>query len=236
MHAQRKTPARRARVWLFDLDNTLHDASHSILPAIDARMTDYVARHLALERPVADRLRAHYWKRYGATLLGLIRHHGIDVHHFLHATHDFEVATLLRFERGLARLLARLPGRKILLTNAPLAYATAVLRGLAVHRHFRSRYPIERMRVHGVYRPKPSKPMLRALLARERVRAADAVLVEDSAVNLKAARHLGVATVLMTGHGTPLAAGRGPRARAGYVGLRISTLHALPRAAGRIRR
>jgi putative hydrolase of the HAD superfamily len=226
----------RAKVWLFDLDNTLHNASHAIFAAIDTRMTDYVALHLALERGDADSLRRLYWQRYGATLLGMVRHHGVDARHFLRETHDFEVARLLRAERGLVRALARLPGRKILITNAPLAYATTVLRGLAVHRHFRDRYPIERMQVHRVYRPKPSRLMLRALLARERVAAADAVLIEDSAVNLKAARQLGVSTVLMTGHGTPLAGAPGRRARAGYVGLRIRTLHALPRAAGRIRR
>jgi putative hydrolase of the HAD superfamily len=223
-------------VWLFDLDNTLHDASHAIFPAIDLRMTDYVVRHLALEHGAADELRRAYWLRYGATLLGLVRHHDIDARHFLHAAHDFDVAQLLRAERGVARMLARLPGRKILITNAPLAYATAVLRGLAVHRHFRARYPIERMRVHRAYRPKPSKLMLRALLARERVRAADAILVEDSSANLKAARHLGISTVLMARHGTPLASRRARRVRAGYVGLRIRSLHGLPRAATRIRR
>ena len=38
--------AAGARVWLFDLDNTLHDASHAIFRQIDRRMTDYVERHL----------------------------------------------------------------------------------------------------------------------------------------------------------------------------------------------
>jgi putative hydrolase of the HAD superfamily len=33
-------------VWLFDLDNTLHDASHSIFPAISANMNTYIARVL----------------------------------------------------------------------------------------------------------------------------------------------------------------------------------------------
>ncbi|MFM2446478.1 MAG: hypothetical protein RI936_925, partial [Pseudomonadota bacterium] len=67
-----------ARVWFFDLDDTLHDASHAIFRAIDARMTDYVQHHLAVDRPEANRIRRHYWLRYGATLLGLVRHHGVD--------------------------------------------------------------------------------------------------------------------------------------------------------------
>lgn len=216
---------RAAPVWLFDLDNTLHDASHAIFGTIDRRMTDYVERELGVERAEANRLRTLYWRRYGATLLGLVRHHGIDPHHFLHETHDFDVAELLRAERGLSRLFARLPGRKLLLTNAPLAYAGSVLRELSLHRHFGTRYAIERMRVHGTYRPKPSRLMLRSMLARERIRPGAAVLVEDSVANLKAARSLGVRTVLITRHGAPAAR----RSRSAAVGLRISTLHELAR-------
>jgi putative hydrolase of the HAD superfamily len=224
-------------VFFFDLDDTLHDASHAIFRQIDTRMTDYVERHVAVDRDEANRLRTLYWRRYGATLLGLVRHHGIDAAHFLHETHDFDVASLVRAERGLTRLFARLPGRKVLLTNAPLAYASAVLRALAVQRHFRARYTIERMKLHRTFRPKPSRLMLRALLARERVRAADAVLVEDSALNLKAARSLGFRTVLMTGHGAPAETDRaGARRRAARAGLVITSLHQLPHGLARLRR
>jgi putative hydrolase of the HAD superfamily len=175
-----------------------------------------------------------YWRRYGATLLGLVRHHAVDAADFLHAAHDFDVAALVRAERGLSRLFARLPGRKALLTNAPRAYADAVLKALAVQRHFGARYTIEAMRVHGRFRPKPSRLMLRAMLARERVPAARAVLVEDSLANLKAARELGLQTVRMTGHGMRLAA-RFRRAGS-QVGVRIRSLHELPRALCRLRR
>jgi putative hydrolase of the HAD superfamily len=232
-----KRTARRP-VFFFDLDDTLHDASHAIFRQIDRRMTDYVERHLAVDRAEANRLRTLYWRRYGATLLGLVRHHGVDAAHFLRETHDFDVAALVRAERGLTRLFARLPGRKVLLTNAPLAYATTVLRALAVHRHFRARYSIESMRVHGTFRPKPSRLMLRAMLARERVPVADAVLVEDSAVNLKAARSLGFRTVLMTGHGARNAGGCGGARRRGVprAGLVIGSLHELPHGLARLRR
>ena len=116
-------------------------------------------------------------------------------------------------------------GRKLLLTNAPLDYAGSVLRELSLHRHFGTRYSIERMRVHGTYRPKPSRLMLRSMLARERIRPSAAVLVEDSVLNLKAARSLGIKTVLITRHGAS-AARRSP---GGAAGLRISSLHELAR-------
>ena len=220
--------AMRAQpVWFFDLDDTLHDASHAIFATIDGRMTQYLVRHLDLDEPAADRLRLTYWRRYGATMLGLARHHAVDPHHFLRETHDFDVAALLRAERGLARLFARLPGRKVLLTNAPDGYARTVLRELALHAHIGARYTIERMRVHGAFRPKPSRAMLRHMLARERIPAHRAVLIEDSAPNLKAARAVGLRTVLVARPNGPSNA-RSP-GRAHYVGLRVRSVLDLPK-------
>jgi putative hydrolase of the HAD superfamily len=229
----RSGPGRHAgrRVWFFDLDDTLHEASHAIFPAIDARMTDFVRRHLELTSEQADRLRLDYWQRYGATMLGLVRHHGIDPHRFLRETHDFPVEQLMRIERGLAGMLARLPGDKVLLTNAPGAYAGQVLRRLGLHRHIRVRYSIERLRLHGQFRPKPSIAMLRAVLAREglagRANAGRAVLVDDSLMNLKAARAAGFAGVLRIG---PVA--RRPLAGCAFVAARVRTVRQLARRLG----
>jgi putative hydrolase of the HAD superfamily len=224
----------RRRVWFFDLDDTLHDASHAILRTIDRRMTDYVVRHLDVEEAEANQLRLSYWRRYGATLLGLMRHHAVDPHHFLRETHDFDFVGMVRAERGLTRLLARLPGRKVLLTNAPDLYARRIVRELALHRQLGARYAIERMRVHGVLRPKPSIAMLRHMLARERLagrgNAGRAVLIEDSLPNLKAARTAGFRTVLVTRH---LAGG--VRGGGAYVDLRLSSVHQLPRAMRRLK-
>jgi len=219
----------RRTVWFFDLDNTLHDASHAILGTIDRRMTDYVVRHLELDEADANQLRLTYWRRYGATMLGLMRHHAIDPHHFLRETHDFDFVGMLRAERGLARLFARIPGRKVLLTNAPDLYARRIVRELSLHRQLGAQYAIERMRVHRVLRPKPSASMLRHMLAREglagRGNAGRAVLVEDSLPNLKAARASGFRTVLVTRHRVG-----GGHGGASYVDLRLSSVQQLPRA------
>jgi beta-phosphoglucomutase-like phosphatase (HAD superfamily) len=69
-----------------------------------------------------------------------------------------------------------------------------------MHRHFGARYTIETMRVHGTFRPKPSRSMLRTCWRAKACRGASAVLVEDSAANLRAARAVGFRTVLVTGH------------------------------------
>jgi putative hydrolase of the HAD superfamily len=76
-------------VWLFDLDNTLHDATPHIFPHINRAMAAYIREHLGVDDDEATRLRLEYWQRYGATLLGLMRHHGTDPQHFLCHTHQF---------------------------------------------------------------------------------------------------------------------------------------------------
>ena len=173
----------RELVWLFDLDNTLHDASHAIFPAINRNMNALITRVLADQSlpshaEAVNAVRVAYWQRYGATLLGMIRHHGVRADDFLRDAHQFDnLPGMIRAERGIQRLLSRLPGRKILLTNAPRDYAREVVRHIGLHRHFAEHVPIEAMRVHGQWRPKPSKLMLRRLLRRQRLLPSQCVLV-----------------------------------------------------------
>lgn len=191
-------------VWLFDLDNTLHNASHAIFPAVNAQMNAYMARVLGdgvnpADPATVNAARLLYWRRYGATLMGLIKHHGVNADEFLHEAHTFpDLSSMIRAERGLASLFKRLPGRKILLTNAPRKYARDVVRHLGLQRQFAEHIPIEDMRVHGKLRPKPSRRYLRKLLVRLKVSAGRCVLVEDTVANLRAAKRLGMRTVLVT--------------------------------------
>jgi pyrimidine 5'-nucleotidase len=188
-------------VWLFDLDNTLHHASHAIFPAINSAMTQYIVDALQVERDEANRLRTGYTQRYGAALLGLARHHPVDLHDFLKVVHTFpDLRTMLRAERGLARLIAALPGRKIVLTNAPEAYASAVLEELGIARLFERMIAIEHMRDRRGWRAKPDPTMLRRAMRDAHVKLSDAILVEDTRSHLKNYRRLGIRTVWITGH------------------------------------
>ncbi len=191
-------------VWFFDLDNTLHDASHRIFGEMNRSMSTWLIENLKVDQAEADRMRTDYWHRYGTTLLGLIRHHGIEPHGFLNETHAFVgdrmLGEMIRAERGLSELFRRLPGRKVLITNAPAVYTTTVLREIGLARVVRKRYHIEQMRLLGRFRPKPSPSMFRMLLAREKVHPANAVLVEDSVLNLRGARSIGMRGVYVHGY------------------------------------
>ncbi|MBX3604224.1 MAG: pyrimidine 5'-nucleotidase [Piscinibacter sp.] len=188
----------RRPTWLFDLDNTLHDASHAAFGPTNRAMTEYIAEHLGLAYDAAWSLRQHYWKHYGATLLGLVRHHGVRAAHFLEQTHRLPgLEQRLRTSAHDRAALKRLPGRKLILTNAPRAYALRVLDTLRLTDCFDGVLSIEDMTMFGQPRPKPDARMFRHVLARLKLRPVDCVLVEDTLEHQKAAHAIGMRAVWM---------------------------------------
>ena len=214
-----------APVWLFDLDDTLHDASTASMPHLHVSFGEYIQQHLQLTKEESDALRRRYWLRYGATLLGLVRHHGVKAAHFLHHTHLLPgLEQRVRGHGPDLAALARLPGRRYILTNAPAAYAERVLHTLGIGHLFADVFSIEDMHMFGQLRPKPDARMLRRLAARLGVPPARCVLVEDTLVHQKAARGIGMRTVWMQ-RWLPR---RGPRRRSAgrpsYVDRRVRRL------------
>ncbi|MFO1217542.1 MAG: HAD-IA family hydrolase [Burkholderiaceae bacterium] len=185
-------------IWLFDLDDTLHDAARASMPGIHEAMGAYMQRELQLTREQADALRRRYWLRYGATLLGLVHHHGVKAAHFLHDTHRLPgLEERVSGHRHDFAAIRRLRGTRLVLTNAPRAYAERVLGALRIAHLFDAVISIEDMVMFGHLRPKPDARMLRALVARLRVSVASCVLVEDTLVHQKSARAVGMRTVWM---------------------------------------
>jgi putative hydrolase of the HAD superfamily len=186
---------KSGRTWIFDLDNTLHNAAPHIFPHINQAMTEYLQRHLGLDEPAATELRRHYWRRYGATLVGLMRHHATDPRHFLWHTHQFpDLERMLVHEPQLRATLRRLPGRKFVFSNSPVHYSRAVLKVLGVADLFDGVFCIERVR----YRPKPDTYGFLRLCRLNQLRPQRCIMVEDSLENLRTAATLGMKTVWVT--------------------------------------
>ena len=206
---------------MFDLDNTLHDATPHIFPHINRSMTAYLQQHLGLDEQAASGLRVHYWQRYGATLSGMMKHHATDPEHFLWHTHQFpQLPQMVLREPRLRHVLKKLPGRKLVFSNAPLHYAHAVLKLLHVNDLFDDVFTIE----HAHYRPKPQLAGFVRLLRKYRLNPAHCVMVEDSEENLQTAKRLGMKTVWV--NATP----RSPA----YVDVKIVNVMQLPRALSRL--
>jgi putative hydrolase of the HAD superfamily len=218
MRIARIAPSRR--VWIFDLDNTLHDARAEILPSMHAQMHAYLKRHFRVDDAGAEAMRQGLWQRYGTTLKGLMRHHGTDPRRFLWETHQFpELEDMVVRENALRHALARLGGAKLVFSNAPRHYVEEVLRTLGVLRLFDAVYTIESTR----FRPKPELAGFQMLLRNHDLAAHRCALIDDSLENLRAAKRLGMSTVWVS---------RAVR-RVRYVDLRVTSVTQLPRLLAR---
>jgi putative hydrolase of the HAD superfamily len=209
------------RAWVFDLDNTLHNATPHIFPQINTAMTQYLQSELGIDATAAGELRRHYWQRYGATLIGLMRHHGTDPRHFLWHTHQFpDLKPMLVREPRLRATLRRLPGRKFVFSNAPVHYSRAVLSALGISDLFECVFSIERTR----FRPKPDVSGFLRLARANHIRLARCIMVEDTLENLRTAKKLGMKTIWIS------RAARAPS----YVDVRTASLMRLTRMLARL--
>jgi putative hydrolase of the HAD superfamily len=215
MRIARLPPSRR--VWIFDLDNTLHDARPHIFPSMHLQMNEYLKRTFSVDDEGANDMRRRFWQRYGTTLKGLMRHYGTDPRKFLWETHQFpELADMLVHENAVRHALARLGGRKLVFSNAPRHYVEDVLRRIGLERHFEAVYTIESTR----FQPKPALRGFRVLLRNHDLDPHRCVLVDDSLENLRAAKRLGMSTVWV---------GPGTLRQLSYVDLRVASVTELPR-------
>ncbi|HKJ82623.1 MAG TPA: pyrimidine 5'-nucleotidase [Mariprofundaceae bacterium] len=175
---------------VIDLDNTLYAADNGVFARMDQRMTAFVSRQLGVGDKEANTLRIRYWREYGTTLRGLMLHHGMEAEPFLHDVHDIDVETILEPDTTLDAALHAMPGRKVIHTNGIREHAERVLASLAIGHHFDAIYDIR----FNNYTPKPCSDTLAMLLAREQVTPDRALVIDDMADNLAAARKLGTRT------------------------------------------
>jgi putative hydrolase of the HAD superfamily len=176
--------------WIFDLDNTLYHPSARLFDQINARMTGFIMRELAIPRAAADDLRRTYWQRHGTTLSGLIENHRIDPARFLDEVHAIDLSAL-KPDAGLASAIRRLPGARIVHTNGARAHAARVLAARGLEGLFDAVYAIEDKDL--VAKPQPDA--YRRVIRLSGLDPARAAMIEDDVRNLEAPKALGMATV-----------------------------------------
>jgi putative hydrolase of the HAD superfamily len=178
-------------VLLFDLDNTLYPFSLGVVARIDRRINEYLHRRVGIALDQVDELRRRFWAEHGTTLRGLMIGHGVDADDYLDFVHDIVLDDLLRPDPDLGRLLERLPGRKIVFTNASRAHARRVLAALGLATSFEAIHSLEDLG----YVPKPAPEAFQIVLDRSGANASDCSLIDDLRPNLAAAKRLGMRTV-----------------------------------------
>ena len=207
-------PSRR--VWIFDLDNTLHDARLRVFPSMHVQINEYLQRRFDIDEAGANEMRERFWRTYGTTLNGLMRHYGLHPGRFLTETHAFpELADMVVRENAVRHALERVEGRKLVFSNAPRHYVHQVLRLIGLERHFEAVYSIEDARYQG----KPALHGFHFLLRKHNLDPHRCAMIDDMLENLRTAHRLGMSTVWISDI----------RRRVPFVDVRISSVTELPR-------
>ena len=111
----------------FDLDDTLYPNSTGLWKAIKERMNIYMHEHMGIPEEQVPLLREQYFKMYGTTLRGLQERHHVDVEDFLAFVHDLPLKDFLTPNPTQREIIASLPSRKLIFTNADVNHARRVL-------------------------------------------------------------------------------------------------------------
>ena len=182
-----------AATWIFDLDNTLHDAQSKIFPLVNTKMNEYISSYLDISLEDASSLRESYWERYGATLKGLIKHHNINPIDFLSVTHNLQdFNKLVHPENNLKKTLSKIQGRKIIYTNAPKTYTNKILKISKIFELFDEIFTIE----DSNFIPKPDQGMMDTFLKKYDI--SEGFFIDDVKENLIAAKNSGLTTIWIT--------------------------------------
>jgi putative hydrolase of the HAD superfamily len=183
---------RHVDTWLFDLDGTLYPAECGFLDAVIDRMTDFVQKVTGLPREEAFKVQKAYLAEHGLTLKGLMLHHGVDPDEFHAIFHDLSLEALAH-DPDLLAALERLPGRRLIFTNADARHAERVLERLGLGPLFDDVFHI----AAAGYEPKPSAEAFARIGAAHAIDPAATAFFEDSERNLQPAAGLGMTTVLV---------------------------------------
>ena len=182
--------------WVFDLDNTLYPHHLNLWQQVDERIRAYIMDFLKMGREEAFRLQKDYYKRYGTSMRGLMTEHGMKADDFLNYVHKIDHSPL-EPNPAMGAAIAKLPGRKLILTNGSTDHAGAVLARLGITQHFEAVFDI----IAAELEPKPAPQTYDKFLRVHGVDPLRSAMFEDLARNLVVPHQLGMTTVLVVPDG-----------------------------------
>lgn len=183
---------RHIDTWLFDLDNTLYPLDAGLGVDISDRITGFMERLTGLPRSEARALQKRYLDEHGLTLKGLMLNHDVDPDEYHQLFADLSLETLAR-DPELIAAIERLPGRRLIFTNADAAHARRIMDHLDLSGLFSEVFHIE----SAGFVPKPDPDAFQRLIAAHAITPASTAFFEDRALNLEPAAALGMTTVLV---------------------------------------
>jgi len=183
--------------WVFDLDNTLYPHHVNLWHQVDARIEQFVSAWLKVSPQQARLIQKDYYRRYGTTMRGMMTEHGVRADDYLAYVHKIDHSPL-EPNPAMGEAIARLPGRKLILTNGSVDHVEAVLSRLGLSSHFDAVFDI----IAAELEPKPAPQTYRKFLRLHSVDPTRAAMFEDLARNLVVPHRLGMTTVLVVPDGS----------------------------------
>jgi putative hydrolase of the HAD superfamily len=183
--------------WVFDLDNTLYPHHVNLWQQVDARIGEFVGTWLKVLPAEARRIQKDYYRRYGTTMRGMMTEHGVRADDYLAYVHQIDHSPL-EPNPAMGAAIAKLPGRKLILTNGSTDHADKVLTRLGIGTHFEAVFDI----IAAELEPKPAPQTYRKFLELHQVDPARSAMFEDLARNLVIPHQLGMTTVLVVPDGS----------------------------------
>lgn len=187
----------RVETWVFDLDNTLYPHHVNLWQQVDKRIGEYVSRWLNVSPDEARRIQKDYYLRFGTTMRGMMSLHGVSADDYLAYVHQIDHSPL-EPNPAMGAAIAKLPGRKLILTNGSVDHVDKVLERLGLSGHFDAVFDI----IAAELEPKPSPQTYERFLKLHDVDPAKAAMFEDLARNLVIPHQLGMTTVLVVPDGS----------------------------------
>ncbi|WP_091736341.1 pyrimidine 5'-nucleotidase [Phenylobacterium immobile] len=181
--------------WLFDLDNTLYPVESGFLDEAVSRMTTYVQKVTGLPRDEAFALQKRYLREHGLTLRGMMLDWGVDPDDYHAMFHDLSLEALAH-DPALLAAIERLPGKRLIFTNADAVSAERVLKRLGLAHLFEDVFHI----ASAEFLPKPAPETFDKIVWAHNLDATRTCFFEDTERNLQPAHKLGMTTVLVGAH------------------------------------
>jgi putative hydrolase of the HAD superfamily len=177
----------------FDLDDTLYPPTTNLWFAIKQRMNEFMRERMNIPVDEIPALREKYYLQYGTTLKGLEKHHNINVEDFLAYVHDLPLGNYLTPNPAQREVIASLPTRNLIFTNADIPHAERVLAALNLRDLFSN--IVDVTTVAPYCKPMPESFDIAMKVAGE-TDPSRCVMIDDLRRTTRAAREAGMFSIL----------------------------------------
>lgn len=183
--------------WIFDLDDTLYPPSHEIYSQMAQRIRTYIMNALHIDENTASIVQKDYYKKYGATVHGLMVEHHIKPEDFTDYVHQLDLSPI-KENPQLKACLNALHGKKYIFTNGAYQHAERVLDRLKIRECFSGIFSIR----EAGYVPKPAEQTYLKMMKTFGIQPYESIMFDDSPVNILAAKKVGMKTVWISSNTT----------------------------------